>query len=213
MNFSKVFCMRCLPRFFTIALLIVTALMIMTAPVKSAEQQKTLVLPLKISTLADVAALANDADTAIATTTEFYGYSFLPRKEAQTLLDYQTSWPPAHEILKTIPLLQQYDYIVIGSLTEIAGQVSLDLKLIDLLSSQSNQYYITRGGTLAELDILSKQGFREIAAYTSRESIIASITPAGNSKIDSGAILQRIQTQPGRGTSRCALLRPLRRIR
>lgn len=212
MTFLNVFFLRCQARFFTIALLIVVALMIIATPAKAAEQQKTLVLPLKISTLADSATLTKDADAAISATTGLYGFSFLSRQESQNLLDYQGSWPPAHEVLKKVPLFQQYDYIVLGSLTEIAGQISLDLKLIDLLSSQSNQYYITGGGTLAELETLSKQSFSKIAAYTSSDSIIASITPAGNSKIDSGAILQRIQTQPGDPYAPATLQRDLKSI-
>ncbi len=197
MNFSKTFFLNCQPRLLTIALLIVAALILIASPAKTAEQHKTLVLPLKVSTLADNAALTKDADSAVAMATNLYAFSFLSRQEAENLLDYQANWPPAHQDLKKIKLFQQYDYIVLGNLTEIAGQISLDLKLIDLLVSQGTQNYITSGGTLAELETLCKQSFSKIASYTSRESIIASITPAGNSKIDSGAILQHIQTQPG----------------
>jgi outer membrane protein insertion porin family len=212
MNFINIIFLRRKVRFLSVILLVTAALMFVSAPASTAELHKTLVLPLKISTLSDNAALTADADAAAAATANLYAFSFLSRGEAENLLDYNGSWPPPHDVLKKISLFKQYDYIALGSLTEIGGQISLDFKLIDLLSSQSSQYYVTNNGTLAELELLNKKSFSKIAAYTSRESVIASITPAGNKKIDSGAILQHIQTQPGDPYAPADLQKELRSI-
>lgn len=184
-------------RFCILIQLFILATLLQAIPSNAAKSQKTLVLPLKVVTLGESAKLTKETDSAIKRAATLYKFKYLSRTQAEKLLDYQAEWPPALKVLRSKELLQQYDNIILGSITEVGGQVSLDLKLIDLLSTKSTQFYTTAMGTSAELPQLSKKNFSKIASYASRESIIASIAPAGNNKIDSGAILQQIKTQPG----------------
>ncbi|MDH3330111.1 MAG: outer membrane protein assembly factor BamA [Desulfobulbaceae bacterium] len=50
---------------------------------------------------------------------------------------------------------------------------------------------------LIQLDSLISETVIDILSYTSRNFLIASIAPAGNERIDSGAILRKITTKPG----------------
>lgn len=186
------------PCLFPISLAIAVLLTVFTLSGQSAEREKsTLILPLQVSTLTEATVLANKADTILSETALRFGFTFLPRSQAEKIVSYQDNWPPTPASLREVAELREYNNLVIGSLTEIAGQISLDLRVVDLLAEGDEQYYTTHQGTLADLENLSEQGLTKVAAFTSRETIIASITPEGNNKIDAGAILQNIRTQPG----------------
>ncbi|MDJ0622966.1 MAG: outer membrane protein assembly factor BamA [Desulfocapsaceae bacterium] len=184
----------------------------LTSFAKAAEGQKVLILPLKIATLQNTAQLTAEADGLMEQAALEYNFDFLARTQAENALNYQADWPPTLPTLKSVAQLAAYDILVVGTLTEIGGQVSLDLKLFDLLAAEDTQFYTTQSGTLAEISTVLSQGLGAIASYTSRESVIASIAPAGNNKIDSGAILQNIRTQPGDIYSPTQLREDLRSI-
>ncbi len=161
------------------------------------EKQKTLFLPLKITSLSTNAKLTSETDIALSQALSLKEYTLLPRAEAEKLLDYQAEWPPAPSILSAIELFSKYDNLVIGSLTVLGKQLSIDFKVYDLLSLNSPKYYTAMGNSPAEIKTIFYSLVNEIFSYNERESIIASIAPAGNKKIDSGAILKNIQTKPG----------------
>lgn len=163
----------------------------------SAQEQRVLLLPLKIATLTDAAQLQMEADALLEQAAARYDYVFLPRNEAEKFINYSTSWPPAPATLANVTQLAAYDLVVVGTLTEIGGQLSLDLELFDLLAPEDTRFYANQSGTLAEMSAVFSESLAKVSTYASREAVIASISPAGNNKIDSGAILQNIRTQPG----------------
>ncbi len=161
------------------------------------ELPKTLFLPLKIVTLSSETSLTSQADKALAQAVKDKGFALLERGKANRVFDYQREWPPAPATITKIDLLADYDLLVAGNLTVIGSQISLDLKLFDLLSPNQSQYFTAEGKGLEELGALCKTVVGKIASFADRETKIASIAPAGNKKIDSGAILQNIQTKSG----------------
>ena len=75
--------------------------------------------------------------------------------------------------------------------------MSLDVQVFDILSPGSPHSSYKYGIPAIQLDSLISETVLDILGYTSRNFIIASIAPAGNERIDSGAILRKITTKPG----------------
>lgn len=168
--------------------------------------------PLKITSLSGDPTLPQRADAAYSSTLFNQGIVLVDRAEAEKLFDYQGEWPPPQKSLAKVDVLQDYAYLVTGSLTEIGGQISLDVKLFDLLSPDQSQFFTAKGNSIDELETIHESILRKIKAFTSRETIIASIAPAGNKKIDSGAILKNILTKPGDPYDPASLRKDLKSI-
>lgn len=163
--------------------------------IASAAEQNTLFLPLKINA-EDSAALAQQADTALAEVLAGKKFSLLGRAEAEQLADYGGAWPPPLPALRKALEERGMDYAAVGSLTLIGGQVSVDMQVLDLLEPQKPRSAF-REGAPAELRSVLEGILTDILGYTSWELTIASIAPAGNERIDSGAILGKISAKPG----------------
>jgi hypothetical protein len=74
---------------------------------RSADQETTLFLPLKINAAIDVEHLQELADkTVAATLAERHlataGYSLMPRPEAMQQIDYQGAFPPSFEVIQIL---------------------------------------------------------------------------------------------------------------
>jgi outer membrane protein insertion porin family len=164
-----------------------------------------------MSSLSGNTKLTADADSILAVALSENGFSFLGREKAESLLDYGSPWPPDTATLAGVEFFSEYDNLVAGSLTEIGGQVSLDVKLIDLLSPDDSKYFSIQGAA-SDLESLLRDLIKKITAFTSRQSIVSSISPAGNKKIDSGAILKNISTKPGDPYDPAALREDLKSI-
>lgn len=203
---------RVLRAFAVLLALLVAASSILSYEAQAATSTETLFVPLKISTLSNRSKLQIDADTALLEITRRSAFSYLPRAQAVEILDYQKQWPPSPQVISKGELFAGYQYIVVGSLTEIGGQLSLDLQLIDPLAPQAIRYYTAQGQSSDQLDTLVGQLAEEIARATSSKDTIASIAPAGNKKIDAGAILRNIETHPGDVYDPAALRRDLKSV-
>lgn len=208
-SFSRLGALRVL----SISLCVVVLLLCNVRSPRAAEQQKTLFLPLKITSLTAVdQTIVNKADKSLTETLALRGYTLLPRAKAEKLLNYQAEWPPSPSTLRAIEEFSKYDNLAIGSLTVLGEQLSVDLKLFEFLSLNSPKYYSAAGNNKKELSTIFYNLINEILAYTDRESIIATIAPTGNRKIDSGAILKNIQTKPGDNYSASTLRQDLKSI-
>ncbi len=158
--------------------------------------QNTAFVPLKINAT-DQVALEEIADKALERQLSAQNFTMLSRPEAKEIADYAASWPPPAVVLKALAKTEGVDYVAVGSLTKIGEQVSLDFLVFDVLAPDSPHTSYRDGVTLQELDMIIQETVTDILSYTNRNFIIASIAPAGNKRIDSGAILQKIQSRPG----------------
>jgi len=174
-------------------------------------EQNTVFLPFKINAQ-DRAELAEKADQALASALSGRSLTMLNRAEAQKLVDYQGHWPPSPATLAKVADKSGLDYVAVGSLTRIGNRISLDIAVYDVLSPEALHTSFQEADSVEQLALVIDQSLEDILAYTSRNFIIASIAPAGNERIDSGAILRKIKTKPGDFYDPAALRRDLKAV-
>lgn len=186
--------------------LLIAATLVFATPlsVAAAENPNTLVLPLKINAETDVPGLTLATDRALenaltADPAHQKTFALIPRPEAENTFDYAAAWPPPQETLQKFGMENAADakYVTAGSLTMLGSTISIDLKVYDLLDPASQTYYYLDGQTLDNIDQALDTIIREVLAYTGHSYLVASITPEGNSRIDSGAILRNISSRAG----------------
>ncbi len=193
--------------FYTILL----ALFFLALPV-SATSSEVVFLPLNINTSLLADDLTLQADSSLQETLDNTTIQMIPRHNVETYAEYSSTWPPAVKVLQKIADATQVDYIAAGNLTAIGSQISVDVKLFDILSPNSPTYYSQTAQSIDELDEVLKKVVSEIQSYTERDFRISSIAPEGNTRIDSGAILRKITTKAGDTYDPTALRNDLKSI-
>lgn len=162
-----------------------------------ASSGKTIFLPLNIKSADDVSGLTILADKKLKKSVAEKKLSFLSRNEATSLVNYKDNWPPTAGILQQIATQTEADNVAAGNLTVIGTEVAIDIKLFDLLAPQNPTYYFKTGNSLDDLPTMLSEIAVEIEIYLDKDFLIGSIAPEGNKRIDSGAILRKIETKPG----------------
>jgi len=161
-----------------------------------AADQNTAFVPFKINA-PDQQAMAIQADEALRQELETRKFVMLSRAETSEMLDYAGAWPPAQETLEKIAEKTGYDYVAVGSVTQIGEQLSLDIQVYDVLAPGTAHASYRDAIPAAELNNAVRETITDILGYTSRSFLVAAVSPAGNVRIDSGAILRKITTKPG----------------
>jgi len=172
------------------------ALLCLTSFNAAAAEQNTAFIPFKINA-PDRLEMAKQADEALKKELNSKNFTMLSREEAVELIDYSGSWPPVPDVLTKISEMTGFDYVAVGSLTRIANQLSIDIQVFDVLTPNSPHSSYRYGVPVFELNTVINDTVTDILSFTSRNYLIASIAPAGNERIDSGAILRKITTKPG----------------
>ncbi len=175
--------------------LFLMCLMLFTASTAEALEQNTAFLPLKINASAPEV-LRQKADEALSKALEAKGFTMITRSQAQSLAGYTETWPPKAAVLTKIADASGHDYVATGSLTQLGERVSIDFSVFDILQPQS-PYTSFKEGNSSDLEALVNSAVTEALGYSNRMFSIASIAPAGNKRIDSGAILRKISSKPG----------------
>ncbi len=173
---------------------------------------KTSFLPLNINSSGDTKSLLEKADSDLQATLAQSNITFIPRSEAEKLANYQGSWPPPIQVMQDIAAKTDSDNLATGNLTRIGNQISVDVKLFDLLSPGNPTYYYQTTDSLDGLKDAFAKIVSEIEKYNERDFLIASIAPEGNKRIDSGAILRKITTKPGDAYNPAKLRKDLKAI-
>ena len=170
----------------------------------AAENPSTLILPLKINTQDDKESLTATTDAALtkalqSSPTYRKAFKMLPRTEAENIFDYAASWPPPLATMQEFSSTAATDvsYVAAGSLTKLGDSISIDIKVFDLLDPSSPTFYYLEGQELGNIDQSMANITTDILSYTDRSFLIVSIAPAGNERIDSGAILRNISSRSG----------------
>uniref|UniRef100_UPI004056A960 POTRA domain-containing protein n=1 Tax=Candidatus Electronema sp. TaxID=2698783 RepID=UPI004056A960 len=174
-------------------------------------KQNTVFLPLKINA-EDSGPLEQQADAALQAALTDKNFTLLPRFEAAQLISYSGAWPPSAAALTKALEQSGMDYAAVGSLTVIGRRISVDMQIIDLLEPGKSQPAFREGSSLDELPLALDGILAEILGRTSKELVIASVAPAGNQRIDSGAILGKISVKAGDLYSPDSLRRDLKSI-
>lgn len=186
-------------------------LLLAASPVQ-AGNAKTSFLPLSIKSPGEIGSLQEKADRDLQGALGQTDILFLSRGEAEKLANYRGSWPPPVKVMQEIAAKTDSDNLVTGTLTQIGSQISVDIKLFDLLSPGNPTYYYqtvdSSDGLRAAFDTI----VFEITRYTEKEFRIASLAPEGNKRIDSGAILRKITTKVGDAYDQATLRKDLKEI-
>ncbi len=187
---------RPLPAFF--ALLCALVLVFFACSVKDAlaREANTVFLPLKINA-PDAANLTEQADRAWAQEILSRKLTMIPRARAEKLVNYKGVWPPSAATLAQVAKDYKAGYIVVGSLNRLGNRMSIDCSVYDVLALQSPHSIFREADSIKKLDTVTREIVSGALTYSNRGLTVASITPEGNKRIDSGAILQKIATKPG----------------
>jgi len=180
--------------------------------VLKAEEVKTSFLPLKINSTGDVQDFQAKADSLLQAALGGTGIRLLSRPEAEQLADYKGIWPPPAKVLQEVATKTSSDNLATGNITRIGRQISIDIKLFDLLSPDSPRYYYQTVDSPDALQDAFGKIISEMQQYLGREQRIASIAPEGNRRIDSGAILRKIETKVDDPYDQAKLRRDLKEI-
>ncbi|MCI5212774.1 MAG: outer membrane protein assembly factor BamA, partial [Candidatus Electrothrix sp. ATG2] len=162
----------------------------------SAVEQNTVFLPLKIHA-EDSGFVAQQVDLAFEGALGDKNLIMLSRFEAEELVDYNGPWPPSTAALTKVAESLGLDYVAVGSLTMLGEHISVDMQVIDLLKPETPRSIYREGRSLPDVHSVLKSTLVDVLSYTNRDFIIASITPEGNKRIDSGAIRRKIPAKPG----------------
>lgn len=172
-------------------------LLVFSSALQAAKSPKTIFLPPKITSLSGDVQLTAKADRMLQQVLFGTTFSYLARDKATDVVNYAEEWPPNPQKLAGMEFFQEYANIVLGSMTEIGGVISADFMVMDLLSPADAKFFSMEGESVEILEPLFQDLINKVGAFTSRTDVIATIAPEGNIKIDSGAILQKINTKPG----------------
>lgn len=173
------------------------ALSLLFLPTEQVFAAETSFFPLNIKSPGKISELQITADTELQKSLDSTEIHFIARAEATQIGDYNAAWPPSVKDLKILAEKTDSDNLAVGTLTVIGEQFSVDVKLFDLLVPDKPSYYFETATSLEDLKSALSKIASQINAYVERESRIASISPDGNKRIDSGAILRKIETKTG----------------
>lgn len=194
------------------AVLLLAVFLLFPAMSALAAGQSTAFLPLKINASKNVAEVAAEADKYLSESLASHAITPLARSQAEALADYMGSWPPPPAVLQKIAAGEGRDNVAAGSLTLIGNQISIDLKVFDALTPNAPKYFFSKGDYPAGLQSAINNVVLDVLAYTEREMRIDTISPEGNRRIDSGAILRKISSRAGGAYNPATLREDLKAI-
>ncbi|MFW2367031.1 MAG: outer membrane protein assembly factor BamA [Desulforhopalus sp.] len=186
-------------------------LMLSVSPVL-ADSAPTGFLPLQINSPEDSDTLAERVDKDLAAALATTDFFLIPRNEALQLTNYKGAWPPPATKLQDVATKRGAENLAAGNLTVIGNQISIDIKLFDLLAPENPTFYFKTTDSIDSLRESLILIVDEIKSYINRDFRIATIAPEGNTRIDSGAILRKIETKVGDAYDQTRLRNDLKAI-
>ncbi len=174
--------------------------------------QKASFLPFNVHSQSDAEALQVKVDGQLQTALAATDIALIPRKDAEKLVNYKGTWPPSIKTLQDLAEKTSSDNLAAGDVTLIGNKLSIDVKLFDLLTPGNPIFFFQTAESPEGLGAALDKIVAEMQAYLNRESLIASIAPEGNQRIDSGAILSKILTKVGDPYSQTGLRNDLKEI-
>jgi outer membrane protein insertion porin family len=184
---------------------------LLIAPSARAVEQNTAYLPFQIIAQEINSSLTQRVDESLTNVLQVNDFQMIDRDRAEQLIDYD-QWPPDAAGLAAVAEATGFDNVAAGSLTMIGSQISVDVEVYDLLNPDNPRYFYKEAGSMAELDLIIDQVISDVVSYTERDQLIGAIAPEGNKRIDSGAILRKIQTKAGDAYNPSALREDLKAI-
>ena len=161
-----------------------------------AADQSTAYLPLQIIAPQPDPSFTVQVDSSMEASLAKAELTMISRQSANQITDYNV-WPPSPDSLEVIASKTGHDNVAAGTLTIIGEGISVDFKVFDLLDPNHPKYFFQEASSIASLNSVITDVLKQVKAYVDREQYIATISPEGNKRIDSGAILRKIKTKAG----------------
>ena len=159
-------------------------------------ESNTVMVPPKINAQTGVDQLLALSDKTLLEVVQSKGLAMLSREEVQKKIGYE-QWPPKAEALKPLITSPAANYVAVGSITKLGEQLSLDFVVHDILGNSPPKFYYQVSNNETELQKSLNQMVNDILASTGQYFLIQSIGVAGNTRVDSGAIMRQVKSQAG----------------
>lgn len=166
------------------------------AALGAGNEPNTVMVPPRINAPAGGEQLVVASDTILQEVALSKGMAMLSREEVQQKLGYE-HWPPMAEALKPMISSPAVNYVAVGSITKLGEQLSLDFVVYDIFGNSPPKFYYQVSNNESELNKALSQMANDILSQTGQYFLIQSIAIAGNTRIDSGAILRQVKSQAG----------------
>jgi outer membrane protein insertion porin family len=89
------------------------------------------------------------------------------------------------------------DYMVMGSVTQINGSISLDIRIVDVFQPDALVSIFRTGKSPGELEAITRQASREVKLKILKKEVLAKILIEGNRAIEESAIRAQIKVKEG----------------
>lgn len=170
-------------------------------------------LPLRINAADTADKLADATDRLLEEAVKAQGYTLIGRPTAVAKLSYRDQdWPPTFTGVKPLLPKEFRDYLVTGSLTKLGERLSLDLTVQQLSDPTASRNLYKELDSPADLGGALTELTGQVKAFINRQLYVAAINISGNTRIDSGAIRQRITSKIGDPYNLAALRKDLKEI-
>ncbi|MDG4476373.1 outer membrane protein assembly factor BamA [Thiovibrio frasassiensis] len=166
------------------------------AAVAAGLEPNTVMIPPRINAQAGVEQLLALSDKTLKEVVQSKGLAMLSREEVQAKLGYE-HWPPKVEAVKPLIASPAVNYVAVGSITKLGEQLSLDYVVYDIFGNNPPKFYYQVSNNEAELQKSFNQMVNDILSHTGQYFLVQSIAIAGNTRVDSGAILRQVKSQAG----------------
>ncbi|NWF55801.1 MAG: outer membrane protein assembly factor BamA [Syntrophaceae bacterium] len=104
------------------------------------------------------------------------------------------------------------DYMVLGSVTQIDGSISLDIRVLDAFQQDALVPIFRVGKSAEELEAITLQASREVKLRILKKEILAKILIEGNRAIEESAIRAQIKVKEGDSFSPSAVREDLKTL-
>ncbi|MFA7348388.1 MAG: outer membrane protein assembly factor BamA [Desulfurivibrionaceae bacterium] len=159
-------------------------------------EPNTVMVPPRINAQAGVDQLVALSDKTLLEVVQSKGLATLSREEVQQKIGYE-HWPPKVEALKPLITSPAVNYVAVGSITKLGEQLSLDFVLYDIFGNNPPKFYYQVSNNETELQKSLAQIANDILSHTGQYFLVQSIAIAGNTRVDSGAIMRQVKSQAG----------------
>ena len=154
-----------------------------------------LVLPFEINAAEDVSYLATEIPDAIGKHLESEGAVVLPVPQEFRSPTLAAGW--SMEQIRQAGMQSGADAVLSGSITLIAQQFSLDVRLLDIFQTRPPRVFTSEGRGLENLPIRVRALAEEVVLAIFERKKIVEIRIDGNQRIEADAIRRLIKTAPG----------------
>ena len=89
------------------------------------------------------------------------------------------------------------DYMVLGSVTQINGSISLDIRIVDVFERDALVSIFRVGKSSEELDLITRQASQDVKWKVLKKEILAKVLIEGNRAIEESAIRAQIKLKEG----------------